>query len=191
MTDTFEFSSEPIPSSNLIGPTLLLTEEKIETLVSQKGYSKATSKLKDARSEPEKGYFFSYDYNFSLDYPKEVVDYFDKTPLILCFNAWAGYTLGINFHFIPVLSRSWLLSRIKAMNPEAFKKSGYNKVYVSYSTLQSIMKKSKYAVRLYRNDRIENLKAVTNKQMEELVKYSPPNYYKVSVAKVMERYRDY
>lgn len=187
----FEFLSESIPSNYLIGPTLLLTEEKISTLVSQKGYSKATSKLKDAKGDPVKGYFFSYDYNFSLDYPKEVVDYFDKTPLILCFNTHAGYTLGINFHFIPVLSRSWLLSRIKAMNPEAFKKDGYNKVNITYATLQSIMRKSKYAVRLYRNDRIENLKAVTNKQMEELVKYSPPNYYKVSVSKVMERYRNY
>lgn len=138
------------------------------------------------------GYFYSFDYDFSLDYDKDVVKYFDTKPLDLIFTVKdSNHFYGLNFHFLPLMTRSWFLNKLKSMNSKKMDSDKPEQLIISYNTITSIMKKSKYCVRQYRNDRVSKLKELPAKEMFELVKYQIESFYAVYYDEVLNRHRTY
>ena len=140
----------------------------------------------------QQGYFYAYDYDFSLDYPKEKLSYFDEKPLDFIFTKKdSNHVYGLNFHFIPLIQRSYMLSRLKTLNPKSMQSEKPIKINFNYTTLQTAMAKSKFCVRQYRVDRISNLRIIPPKLMYELVKYQIESFYAVEFDSVVNRHRTY
>lgn len=59
------------------------------------------------RMLPGAMYFFSYDPKH-----KETLPYYDKFPLILCFELTNNGMIGINFHYLPYIIRARLLDKL-------------------------------------------------------------------------------
>ncbi len=172
----------------------LILETKISKLNSLKEYNKYLSQFKDGDPENIKeGLMYSYNYDFYKDYPEDVIQYFDKMPLTIFIKYWPqrNLWLGLNIHFLPVLNRAAFIKKLEGANPQAFKKDGCNKVRISYLSIQSIMKKSKFCVRWYRPEAISDMKMIPNKQWIETSQYQPGTFYKVNVDAVMKRHRNY
>lgn len=178
--------------NDLLTPILL--ETKISKLNSLKEFNKYLKQFPSA--DPYKikeGLMYSYSYDFYKDYEEEVIKYFDEMPLVIMLKFWPqrNLWLGLNTHFLPVLNRASFIRKLQGMNPQAFKKDGFNKVRISYLTIQSIMKKSKFCVRWYRPEAISNLKVIPNKEWINASQYQPSTFYKVDVEAVMQRHKDY
>lgn len=169
---------------------ILLTEKKIN----YNNLSEFKSALKPFKSvnpsSIKEGYFYSYIYDYSEDYDLSVLKYFDYFPCSLMFTLKDPlHVFGINFHHIPLLTRNWLLSRLKINNLQAFNLNGIHKINVSYLTLKSIMKKSPLAIRQYRTDRIHDLKIISPKQFVDIVKYQPETFHATQFVDVVSKYR--
>jgi hypothetical protein len=174
--------------------TPLLLETKISTLNSLKEYDKFVSKFPKVNSSKMKiGFLYTYKYDFYTDYPDEILDYFDERPLSLILSYWPqrDLFLGLNFHFLPVLNRAAFIKKLMGMNQLAFNKDGTNKVRVNYLTIQQIMRKSKYCVRLYRPEAISDMRIIPNKEWINTSQYAPATYYKVNIEEIMKRHKNY
>jgi hypothetical protein len=172
----------------------ILLETSIKKLNSSKSYDKFISQFPVANPNKIKlGYMWAYDYDFYKDYPQEVIKYFDKKPLTIFVSHWGAKNLwlGLNLHFLPVLLRANFLSKLKARNINAFKKDGFNKVRISYSMIQEILYKAKYAVRWYRPEAISNAHMIPNKEWVNATQYQISSFYKVGIGQVVDRYKGY
>lgn len=76
----------------------------------------------------------------------------DTRPMFLVLRRSRGYTLGLNFHWIPRRMREWLIRYIIRQNK---KRGNKNLVQISYRKLRPLLKKLGYApcIRLYINRR--------------------------------------
>ena len=59
------------------------------------------------RMLPGAMYFFSYDPKY-----KEELPYYDRFPLILCFDLTDNGMMGINFHYLPYVARIRLMDKL-------------------------------------------------------------------------------
>lgn len=79
---------------------------------------------------------------------------YDKTPLILVLVRGQRHTLGLNFHWLPVSRRMYLINHILEMNKDNIKKG--NPIEFSYGDLKPMLKSLGYApcIRKYINARL-------------------------------------
>lgn len=162
--------------------------ESVKKFDSLDEYSSKLSKFKTTKKVEIKG-AYSYLYDYSTDYDFETLKYFDFFPLTILFNEnGKGNVWGLNFHHLPLLTRSWLLSRLKSGQPHNFKNKNNFSLNISYLTLKSILRKSPLAVRQYRIDRMRDIRKIPNVELQELVKYSPPTFHAVDFPAVVRKY---
>lgn len=163
----------------------------LEAVKDFKSLDEYNSKLK--KYKPTKGVeimgAYSYLYDYSTDYDFEKLKYFDFFPLTILFSEnGKGNVWGLNFHHLPLLTRSWLLSRLKSGQPHNFKNKSNFKLNITYLTLKSILKKAPLAVRQYRIDRMHDVRKIPNVDLQELVKYQPPTFHAVEFPAVVKKY---
>lgn len=169
----------------------LLNEAKFEVKnVSE--YNKILNTCKTVNPRQIKqGFFYAYDYDFSLDYPISELIYFDERPLDFIFTKKdSNHVFGLNFHFIPWLNRSLILKNMLAINPLS-DTSKPQKMNISYNMLKGISAKNQFCVRQYRTDRINNLKIIPFDKMRELVKYNIESFYAVEFDAIVNRHKKY
>lgn len=135
------------------------------------------------------------EYYFSHDYPKDVIDYFDKMPLQLVFNTHVpNLYWGVNVHFLPILLRTQLLKRIMNLNPLAFRQDSKwqpRKINISYSIIKNIWRKAPTAVRCYRYDRTAMVHIIHPKDWINVSLYNPPTYFRVNIKQIVDRYKNF
>jgi hypothetical protein len=81
---------------------------------------------------------------------------YDKTPLVLVLRRSKGYTLGLNFHWLPMPLRILLVKKILSMNKKNIKNN--KPLDFNYKDLKPFLKKLGYApcIRLYITSRISS-----------------------------------
>lgn len=79
---------------------------------------------------------------------------YDKTPLVLILVRGKKYTLGLNFHWLPVSRRMYLIDHIFKMNKDNIKRG--KPIQFSYGDLKPMLKSLGYApcIRKYINARM-------------------------------------
>ena len=125
---------------------------------------------------------------------------FDKTPLILILKRNSKYTLGLNFHWIPLSMRLNLVKAIIKMNTKNIEKN--KPLEFSYEKLKPMLKSLGYApcIRLYINSRLgnvgvpvppENLLQMARLKTESFTngKYSASQLYQMAKAAGKRRFR--
>jgi len=100
-------------------------------------------------SDLKPGTLLMYSYN-----AKNKEETFDRTPLVLVLRKSRGYTLGLNFHWLPVRMRTQLIDIILKKNKKNIEKN--KPLQFSYEEFKPLLKKFGYApcIRLYINKRI-------------------------------------
>lgn len=85
---------------------------------------------------------------------------YDKTPLVLILKRGTKYTLGLNFHWLPVSRRMYLIDTILKMNKRNIEKG--NPIDFSYADLKPMLKSLGYApcIRKYINPRMGRIGVV-------------------------------
>lgn len=128
---------------------------KIKELSSQESYNKVKDLLKEKRkfskNDMKPGNLIFTFYN-----AKDKEQTYDKTPLVLILRRSQRYTLGLNFHWIPLSMRLNLIKTIIRMNEKEIKRG--SPLNFSYSKLRPMLKSLGYApcIRLYINTRLAN-----------------------------------
>lgn len=130
----------------------ILESDKTKEMSKTDSYKKVQDLLKNqetlsrAKMTPGNLIFTSYD-------AKDKTQTYDKTPLVLVLARSRGYTLGINFHWLPVSHRIYLINTILKMNERNIKRS--RPLEFSYNDLKPMLKSLGYApcIRLYINTR--------------------------------------
>lgn len=97
--------------------------------------------------------FISYDAKY-----KDKI--YDKTPMFMVMARSRGYTLGLNFHWIPFTMRIWLIQYIIKQNKNNIRNN--KPVSFNYRKLKPLLKKLRYApcIRLYINSRFKRRGAI-------------------------------
>ena len=134
-----------------VNPTELSKKESIEAVKKILKRSKVLSIRRDFI--PGNIIFISYDAKY-----KENI--WDRTPLFMVLRRSTGYTLGLNFHWLPFTMRLWLIQYIIRQNKTNIRDG--KPVEFNYKNLKPLLKKLKYApcVRLYINSRFKRKGAV-------------------------------
>lgn len=133
--------------------------KKIKELTGNESLLKVKELLKERRKisikdfEPGNLIFTSYN-------AKDKDQTFDRTPLILVLRVGAMHTLGLNFHWIPLSMRLFLIQAILKMNKANIRNN--RPLVFSYKDLKPMLKSLGYApcIRLYINKRISSLGVV-------------------------------
>lgn len=172
-----------------------LNEKSIRELNSIKSYTEFLNQFPVIRNPSrsiEIGQLYSCDeYDFSLDYPQEILNTFDRKPLQLVFNKNATHYWAISIHNLPVLYRAAFLKRVMNANPLRFhKKMERVKIRISYLTIKSISQKyGTIACRQYRFDRVNNLRKIPLEYWSEASQYSPNTFHNSSLEKILQKNR--
>ena len=173
---------------------LLLEAKRLSELNSLSGYKKAISQFpvihNPSPANIKRGHLYaSCKYNYSHDYPPEILDYLDSYPLQLIVEVKApDHFYAINLHRVNVLPRNFIINRLKTMFPMAFKPNSKftNQLNITFNTVTAIMKKASNACMQYRFDRIEKIYEIPFDKWNEISQYAPPTYHNVDVAAFME-----
>lgn len=125
---------------------------------------------------------------------------YDKTPLILILRRGTRHTLGLNFHWLPVSRRLYLINHILKLNKDNIAKG--RPLDFNYGDLKPMLKSLGYApcIRLYINARMgrigvpippERLEEVARVKAETFTrgKYSSSQLYKMARKKSREKSR--
>lgn len=157
---------------------------KSESYDKVRGLLKSTKSLSRAKMIPGNLIFTSYD-------AKDKERTYDRTPLVLILRVSRGYTLGLNFHWLPAMNRIYLVKTILDRN-KANIEAG-RPIEFSYKELKPLLKKLGYApcIRLYINNRFakrgvvippERLAEVSRLRAETFTqgKYSANQLYKMA-----------
>lgn len=96
---------------------------------------------------------------------------YDKTPFFMVLKTSKTYTLGLNFHWIPMSMRIWLIRYIVRINKERLR-NGY-RIKFTYKQIKPLLKKMGFApcIRLYINKRISKYGVVI--PPERLIEIAP------------------
>jgi hypothetical protein len=91
---------------------------------------------------------------------KDKTQTYDKTPLVLILRRGSKYTLGLNFHWLPVSKRMFLISHIMRVNKTNIKNN--KPLEFNYRDLKPMLKSLGYApcIRLYINSRLGRIGVV-------------------------------
>lgn len=123
---------------------------------------------------------------------KDKTQTYDKTPLILILRRGSKYTLGLNFHWLPIQKRIFLIGEILKMNKRNIKEG--KPLDFNYLDLKPMLKQLGYApcIRLYINSRLgkigvvvppDRLTEVSRVKAESFTngKYSANQLYKMAL----------
>lgn len=91
---------------------------------------------------------------------KDKTQTYDKTPLVLILRRGSKYTLGLNFHWLPVSKRMFLINHIMKVNKRNIKNN--KPLEFNYRDLKPMLKSLGYApcIRLYINSRMGRIGVV-------------------------------
>lgn len=149
------------------------------------------------------GKFYSFTYHFDFwKYGWDNVKFYDWYPFSFIFeiNAEKNYAVGLNFHHIPLIPRQIWLKRVLKLGSSigskvrivqfggrpVFKISGLN-----YPLVYKVLRKSKIAIRRYNLHKMEDIRAIPIKYVEETLRYYAKTYYGVGINQIWRRYNDY
>lgn len=132
---------------------------KIKELPPNESLRKVKDLLKERRRISDKD-FVPGNLIFTSYNAKDKTQTFDRTPLILVLKAGGAHTLGLNFHWIPLAMRLYLIQTILKMNTSNIKNN--RPLVFTYRELKPMLKALGYApcIRLYINKRISSLGVV-------------------------------
>ena len=154
--------------------------------------SKASPKVK----APLPGFFYSYAYAFAKTDVWTKLRLYDYHPLAFIY--WMErknghtYAWGINFHRLPVQIRLMLLNKIFSMagiNPSSA--SARKRLLWTFARMKPLLRKLAFAVRLYRVDRMRNIRGVSLKYVKQLMVFYPETLYRAPVADLFKAYSVY
>lgn len=146
------------------------------------------------------GRFYTYNYNFSRDYPFEELKYYDFQPFVYIFEVSGKYAIGINFHHIPVKARMMWFDRIERLSKRLdttirLKGLGGRPVYrlygLNYPAVYQVLRKSKIAIRKYRLDRMVQIRAIDIRKFREVSSFFARTYFAVGIKEIIGRYQKY
>lgn len=145
---------------------------------------------------PLPGYFYSYAYAFAKTDVWSKLRLYDYHPLAFIY--WMErkngvlYAWGINFHRLPVNIRLMLLNKIFSMagiNPNTV--TARKRLLWNFQRMKPLLKKLSFAVRLYRVDRMRNIRGVSMKYVKQLMVFYPETLYRARVSELFAEYRTY
>ncbi len=175
----------------------ILLEEKISVLNSRRSYTDLIStypliRAPNARSIKTGHLYACNEYKFDLNYPEDIIGYFDKLPLQLVVEVKPPYHFyAINLHFVYTLQRNFIINRLKNMFPQAFNKPTYDfNLNINYTLLKSIMRKSGNACRMYRFDRCENMRHVPFSEWNKISQFNPDAFQNMNITDVMKKMKN-
>lgn len=121
---------------------------KAESYEMVRGLLKQQQQISRAKMCPGHIVFTSYD-------AKDKTQTYDKTPLVLILRVSKSYTLGLNFHWIPMIHRINLIAYINNINNNAKRIKEGKPIEFSYKDVKPLLKSMGYApcIRLYINAR--------------------------------------
>lgn len=142
------------------------------------------------------GFFFSYAYKFALHYKPEKLKYFDYHPLTYIYAQFTIkgklYYMGINFHRIPIQMRLTLINKMlkgAGVNPATARSN--KRLHYNYRNMVPLLMKVKFAVRMYRADRVYNPKFVPLKFIRQMLVFYPETLYRTTVGDLFGAYRTF
>lgn len=145
---------------------------------------------------PQPGFFYSYAYAFAKTDTWAKLRLYDYHPLAFIY--WMErkngitYAWGINFHRLPVNIRLQLLNRIFSMagiNPSSV--TARKRLVWNFQRMKPLLKKLSFAVRLYRVDRMHNIRGISMKYVKQLMVFYPETLYRASVSDLFSAYKTY
>lgn len=142
----------------------------------------------------EPGKFYSYGYQFDKGAPYDQLRFYDYHPLTYIY--WVGKSksgkpiaMGINFHRLPVQIRYTLINKIfKAENVDPTTVTARKRLKQTYETLKPFLKKIKFAVRMYRIDRMRKTRTVHLRYVRQLLTFYPETLYKATIRELFDEY---
>ena len=149
-------------------PTELNKKESLKAVRQLMKRSKVINISRDFK--PGNIIFISYDAKY-----KDRV--YDRTPMFMVLRRSRGYTLGLNFHWIPFTMRIWLIQYIIRQNKNNIRQN--KAIDFDYKKLKPLLKKLRYApcVRLYINSRFKRKGAVVPiEHAKEMAEINPVSF---------------
>ena len=127
--------------------------KKIKELTPTQSYQKVKELLKERKKMTKKD-MIPGNLLFTFYDAKDKEQTYDRTPLILVLRRNNTHTLGLNFHWIPLSMRLYLIKMIILANEKNIKDN--LPLQFSYNDFRPMMKRVGYApcIRLYINKRI-------------------------------------
>lgn len=145
---------------------------------------------------PLPGYFYSYAYAFSKTDTWNKLRLYDYHPLAFIY--WMErrngviYAWGINFHRLPVQIRLQLINKIfsiSGINPNTV--TARRRLLWNFQRMRPLLRKLSFAVRLYRVDRMHNIRGISLKYVKQLLVFYPETLYRAKVSELFSAYRLY
>lgn len=145
---------------------------------------------------PLPGYFYSYAYAFAKTDTWSKLRLYDYHPLAFIY--WMErkngniYAWGINFHRLPVQIRLQLLNKIFSMsgiNPTSV--TARKRLLWNFQRMKPLLKKLSFAVRLYRVDRMRNIRGISLRYVKQLMVFYPETLYRARVADLFSAYKTF
>lgn len=142
------------------------------------------------------GFFFSYAYKFALNYDPAKLKYFDYHPLTYIYAAFnirgRLYYMGINFHRIPIQMRLLLINKmLKMAGVDPAKARATKRLHYNYKNMLPLLKKVKFAVRMYRADRVHKARLVPLKFVRQMLVFYPETLYRTTIGDLFSAYRTF
>lgn len=142
------------------------------------------------------GFFFSYAYKFALNYNITKLKYFDYHPLTYIYASFnirgRVYYMGINFHRIPIQMRLVLINKMLTMaGVDPAKARATKRLHYNYQNMLPLLKKVKFAVRMYRADRVHMSRLVPLKFIRQMLVFYPETLYRATISDLFAAYRTF
>ncbi len=148
------------------------------------------------------GSFYSYAYNFQLNYEWDELKFYDHMPLTFIFaiDTEHNHAIGINFHHMPVRPRLLWLNRVKTIAKHVqeeiqIRGLGGRPVYkisgLNYPRVYKVLAKSKIAIRRYRLNEIRFLRKIDVRFIDEVMRYYARTWLGVNIDQIRNRYLKY
>lgn len=132
-----------------------MARREVKELTPSQSYKKVKDLLKERRKMTSKD-MIPGNLIFTFYDAKDKEQTYDRTPLVLILRRNARYTLGLNFHWIPLSMRLNLIKHVVKLNEKNI--ANNRPLEFSYKQLRPMLKSLGYApcIRLYINKRISS-----------------------------------
>jgi len=146
-----------------------------------KQYDRFVTKNAKRKSKIQKGKFYTFVYDYKLDYNFNELKFFDSYPLTFIYSitySTQTYFTGINFHHLPIKIRKKILDGLLSKNLKT----------ISYNDLKVIEKTSPFAVRKYLVDSVVKLYEVDETNIDEFIQIATKTYEQSTFEARMRNY---
>jgi hypothetical protein len=137
------------------------------------------------------GNVYAFIYKSSLDYPDDVLKFFDIMPLAFITDLKSDSCFGFNFHHMPIPERLvWLrkINLIARIMRFASMSSNVNLKWLTYQRMKKVYSKSNRVIRQYLNSRIYIPRIIPFENLPTVLKFYARTYYGVGINQVSRKF---